>query len=176
MINLMDEQDQFSVNSQTLEQLLVSQFRLLQKLIEVTQKEKEALLSEKEALMSLTEEKEALLDQLGMVDDERRKVVGDLARELKIPGDFCSVKNLIPYLDIENRNRLSRIADGISTLVLQARELNEANQMLAHVKIDLIKATQSFLISLAQPEVCYRPAGTGPISREAPSWGVEIHA
>lgn len=164
------------MNYRNLEQLLVSQFRLLQKLIEVTQKEKNALLSEKDALMSLTEEKEALLDQLGMVDDERRKVVGDLARELKIPGDFCSVKNLIPHLKADDGNRLSRISDGISTLILQAKELNEANQMLAHVKIDLIKATQSFLIGLAQPEIGYRPAGTGPISRDAPSWGVEIRA
>jgi flagellar biosynthesis/type III secretory pathway chaperone len=172
----MAEQEKFSSNIRNLEQLLVSQFRLLQKLIELTQKERTALTSEGEAVMQLTEEKEVLLDQLGMVDDERRKVVGDLAMSLNIPGDFCTVRDLLAYLRPDDASRISRIADGISTLVIQARELNEANQMLAHVKIDLIKATQSFLIGLAQPEINYRPASAAPASREAPSWGVEIRA
>jgi flagellar biosynthesis/type III secretory pathway chaperone len=172
----MAEQDKFSLNTWNLEQLLVSQFRLLQKLIEMTQRERTALTSEGEAIMQLTEEKEVLLDQLGMVDDERRKIVGDMAMALNIPGDFCTVRDLILHLKPEDASRISRIADGISTLVIQARELNEANQMLAHVKIDLIKATQSFLIGLAQPEINYRPAGVAPVSRETPSWGVEIRA
>ncbi|MBE0699682.1 MAG: flagellar protein FlgN [Anaerolineaceae bacterium] len=172
----MAEQDKFSSYTWNLEQLLVSQFRLLQKLIEMTQKERTALASESEAVMQLTEEKEIVLDQLGMVDDERRKLVGDMAMALNISGDFCTVGDLILHLKAEDASRISRIADGISTLVIQARELNEANQMLAHVKIDLIKATQAFLIGLAQPEINYRPAGVAPASREAPSWGVEIRA
>ena len=172
----MAELDKFSSSIWNLEQLLVSQFRLLQKLIDLTQKERTALNSKSETIMQLTEEKEVLLDQLGMVDDERRKVVGDMAMALNIPGDFCTVKDLISHLQTDDSSRILRIADGISTLVIQARELNEANQMLAHVKIDLIKATQSFLIGLAQPEMNYRPAGAAPASREAPRWGVEIRA
>lgn len=172
----MDEQEKLSSNYRDLEQLLVSQFRLLQKLIEVTQKEKNAMLNHYELLMAVTEEKEVLLDQLGMVDDERRKVTSDMAVAFHIPGDYCTVKSLIPYLSAEEGGRLARIADGISTLVIQAKELNEANQILAHVKIDLAKATQAFLIGLAQPEINYQPAGTGPVSREAPRWGFEVRA
>jgi flagellar biosynthesis/type III secretory pathway chaperone len=172
----MAELDKFSTNIWNLEQLLVNQFRLLQKLIELTQKERTALSSENALIMQMTEEKEVLLDQLGMVDDERRKVVADIAMAFNISGDFCTVKDLISHLKPDDASRISRIADGISTLVLQAKELNEANQMVVHVKMDLIKATQSFLISLAQPEVTYRPASTPPASREAPSWGVEIRA
>jgi flagellar biosynthesis/type III secretory pathway chaperone len=172
----MTEQDKFSSDIWNLEQLMVSQFRLLQKLIEITQKERNALINDNQQVMQISEEKEILLDQLGMVDDERRKLVSDLAMELNIHGDYCTVRDLLPYLTPEASGRIFRIADGISTLVVQARELNESNQMLTHVKIDLVKATQAFLISLAQPEISYRPAGTTPISRDAPSWGVEIRA
>jgi hypothetical protein len=172
----MTEQNKFSSDIWNLEQLMVSQFRLLQKLIEITQKERNALINDNQLVMQMCEEKEILLDQLGMVDDERRKVVNDLAMQLNIAGDFCTVHDLLPHLNPEFGGRLFRIAEGISTLVIQAKELNEANQMLTHVKIDLVKATQSFLISLAQPEINYRPAGTVPISRNATSWGVEIRA
>jgi flagellar biosynthesis/type III secretory pathway chaperone len=172
----MVEQGDFSSKIWNLEQLLVNQFRLLQKLTEISQKEKAALVSNGKAVMQLSEEKEILLDQLGMVDDERRKLVNDMAVLLKIPGDFCTVREIIPHLNADAASRISRIADGISSLVVQARELNESNQMLVHVKLDLIKATQAFLISLAQPEINYRPAGTAPVSREIPSWGVEIRA
>lgn len=172
----MQEQDKFSSDILNLEKLLVQEFRLLQKLVEITQKERSVLLSGGEAVLQLTEDKEVLLDQLGILNDSRRKVTEDLAVALKITKDYCSVKELLPYLDQDTATRINRMAEGISNLVVQARELNMSNYTLANVKIDLLKATQAFLINLAQPEVDYRPSGTLPVSRETTSWGVERRA
>ena len=57
-----------------LEETLVSEFRLLQSLIEITQKESSALLKGSHSiLMPIVENKEAILDQLGALEDTRAK-------------------------------------------------------------------------------------------------------
>ncbi len=159
-----------------LEHLLVRQFRLLQNLMDTSRAEREAMLKNSPELSRLVEDKEVYLDQLGMLDDERRKTVQDMALMLKLPGDASTVRDLVPYLSQEEADRVQRLAEGITALVEQSRELNKSNQALAYVKIDLVKATQAFLVSLAQPDLDYRPAGSAPALREAINRGVECRA
>jgi len=170
--------DSSSFNSHllNLEHILVRQFRLLQKLIETSQAERDAMIQNSPALTRLIEDKEVALDQLGLLDDERRQTVQDMAVMLGLPAQACSIRDLQPYISGEDGDRVQRLAEGITALVEQSRELNCANQALAYVKIDLVKATQTFLINLAQPDIDYRPPGSLPIVREATSWGVECRA
>jgi flagellar biosynthesis/type III secretory pathway chaperone len=156
-----------------LEYLLVRQFRLLQNLIDESSKEKDALLNKGDELMQLVENKEVLLDQLGFVENDRRKAVQDIMLALGIQADTNSIKDVIPHLDEDTATRMGRLADGISSLVWKAREQNQLNQAIAHNRLDWLKAAQYLLVGIAQPETDYRPAARSPISRESPERGFE---
>jgi flagellar biosynthesis/type III secretory pathway chaperone len=174
----MVEHDKFSADLMELEHLLVRQFRALQELLETSQKERAFLLSNDEKLMRVVEDKEVLLDQLGLIEDSRRKVVQDLSQALKIQSDSVSVGSLLPFLKPDDANRIGRLAEGVITLAGQTRELNEENHALALVKLDWVKAAQSVFIGMLEPEVEYRPANSLPPSRES-GWGtasVEVRA
>ena len=175
----MVEHDKFSADLMELEHLLVREFRALQELLETSQKERTCLLSKDNKLMRVVEDKEVLLDQLGIMEDSRRKAVQDISLALKIQSDSSgSVGSLLPYLNAADANRIGRLAEGVVTLAGQTRELNEENHALALVKLDWLKAAQSVFIGMLDPEVDYRPANSFPASREA-GWGtasVEIRA
>jgi len=174
----MVEHDKFSADLMELEHLLVRQFRALQELLETSQKERSYLLNNDEKLMRMVEDKEVLLDQLGLIEDSRRKVVQDLSLALKVQSDSGSVGSLLPHLKPDEANRLGRLAEGIITLAGQTRELNEENHAMALVKLDWIKAVQSVFIGLLEPEADYRPANGLPASKEA-GWSgasVEVRA
>ncbi len=160
-----------------LENLLVKQFRTLQDLVVVTKKEREILpKNDMEALMCVVEEKEALLDQLGLLDDARRKTIQDLEYELGIQNESSTLEDIFPYLDQSQANRISRLRDGVTTLVAQARDLNYGNQALANSMVDWLHAAQKFMIDLAQPETNYHPPSRVPAFKNSSSWGVDHRA
>lgn len=161
-----------------LENLLVKQFRTLQDLVVVTKKEREILpKNDMEALMCVVEEKEALLDQLGLLDDARRKTIHDLELELGIQKADSTLEDILEHLDRSQATRITRLRDGVSTLVAQARDLNYGNQALATSMVEWIHAAQKFMIDLAQPDnVGYRPPAQVPAYQSGSSWGVEHRA
>ena len=160
-----------------LENLLVKQFRTLQDLISVTKKEREILpKNDMDALMCVVEEKEALLDQLGLLDDARRKTIHDLEVSMGIKTDSSSLGELLSHLDKNQAVRISRLQEGITTLVAQARDLNYGNQALAASMVDWLRAAQNFLIGLAQPDIGYRPQARVPVLEGGGSWGVDHRA
>jgi flagellar biosynthesis/type III secretory pathway chaperone len=170
----MEEQKRLSEKVSELELLLVRQFRLLQELIEKSHKERKAILNGEDILTRLVEDKEALLDQLNLVENERRKVVQEIMVALNIRVESSSVKELIPHLDPETGTRISRLSDGMNSLVWQARDLNHDNQLLANVRLDWVKSAQSMLIELAQPGEGYRPPASGKASLDSPGVGLEF--
>ncbi len=160
-----------------LENLMVKQFRTLQDLVVVTKKEREILpQNDTDALMCVVEEKEALLDQLGLLDDARRKTLHDIELELGIQNENSSLEAIFPYLDKTQATRISRLRDGVSTLVAQARDLNYGNQALASSMVDWLHAAQKFMIDAAQPEISYRPPHAMPALNNGASWGVDHRA
>jgi flagellar biosynthesis/type III secretory pathway chaperone len=173
---MMPESDKLSVSIHQLEYALIKQFRLMQDLIEATQKEKSALLTGETTLMRLVEDKEVLLDQLGMAENDRRKAVQDVMLLLGVRTESSSIKELVPFLDQEEATRINRLTEGVTSLVWQARELNQINQVMANNKLDWLRATQYFLIGASKQEADYRPPVSQPISRESPGRGVEVRA
>ena len=160
-----------------LENLLVKQFRTLQDLVVITKKEREILPNnDMDALMCVVEEKEALLDQLGLLEDARRKAIQDLEQALGIQSENTSLLEILPHLEKAQSLRFSRLHDGITTLVAQARDLNYGNQALAASMSDWLRAAQNFLISLAQPDTGYRQAVRVPVLEGGGSWGVDHRA
>jgi flagellar biosynthesis/type III secretory pathway chaperone len=173
---MMPEFDKMSVGIHQLEYALIKQFRLMQSLIEVTQKEKNALLTGETTLMRLVEDKEVLLDQLGMIENDRRTAVQDLMLLLGVRSESSSIKELVPFLDEEEATRIERLADGVTSLVWQARELNQINQVVANNKMDWLRATQYFLIGASKQDGDYRPPVSRPVSRESADFGIGIRA
>jgi hypothetical protein len=86
-----------------------------------------------------------------------------------------SIQALLPFFKPEDATRINNLSEGIYSLASQARELNHASQALAITKLDWVKATQLFLISIFQPESGYRSPKGGVHQEPATGLGVEFH-
>jgi flagellar biosynthesis/type III secretory pathway chaperone len=147
----------------SLENVLVQEFRTLQSLIAVT-KEERILFNKKDpdAIMKVVEQKESLLDQLGLMEEKRRMFTTGIASELAIKLKNSSLNELFSGLDYYDKDRLTRLNDGIAMLVQQARDLNYGNQALAKTALNWLESAQTFLINISQPVEGYRPPGANP--------------
>jgi flagellar biosynthesis/type III secretory pathway chaperone len=160
-----------------LEQTLVSQFRTLQKLLDVTRSERNNLLKDQtSALLTDVEEKEAILDQLSLLEDKRRMLVQETAMLLDLHSDETSVKELLPYLEPNASVSIGHLAEGISSLVVQVRDYSLGNQALANSRLDWLKSFQSFLVDMALPDPGYRPPGSPKQYMEPAMLGMEYRA
>jgi flagellar biosynthesis/type III secretory pathway chaperone len=147
----MDE-DKLTTNRLELEQTLVRQFRLLQEMLALSKKERDSLLNEPDFILKIVEDKEALLDRMSVMEDKCRKIVQELSLALDLHSEETSIQVLLPHFQREETSRIRNLSEGISSLASEVRELNRANQALALSKLEWLKATQAFLISIFQPE------------------------
>jgi flagellar biosynthesis/type III secretory pathway chaperone len=168
--------DHFSEYLIELEETLVEQFRQIQRLIELTMMERQALLENGNDLMNIVEEKEVLLDRLGVLEDNRRKAVQKLALERGIVSDETSIAELLPHLEANDARRVSRLAEGITSLAREARQLNDYNQALAVTRLDWLQAAQVFLVGVVQPEPAYAPPYKARPAGEAANLGMDYRA
>jgi hypothetical protein len=167
--------DQLTLTRIELEQVLIQQFKLLKDLITLTKWERSKLLTDPDAVLSIVEEKEAMLDKMTLMEDHCRRIVQELSLSLHMHSPETSIQALLQYFEPEDANRIRSLSDGISNLACQARELNRANQAIALTKLDWLKATQSFLLSIFLPESGYQKPGE-MIRRDAAGLGVEFRA
>jgi hypothetical protein len=170
----MTANDKFTADRLELEEVLVRQFRALQEMIALTKKERTYLLSEPDLIIQIVEDKEVLLDAMSLMEDKCRKIVQELCLDLSLRSENTSIRDLLPFLKPEDASRIKNLSEGITSLASQARELNRANQAIAYTKLEWLKATQEFLISIFQPDTGYRSPKGGPLNREAAGMGLEI--
>jgi flagellar biosynthesis/type III secretory pathway chaperone len=160
-----------------LEDTLVCEFRLLQSLVDVTQRESSALLKGSHSvLMPILEDKETILDQIGVQEAAREKVVQQLGALMGVDSSHVTVKALLPYLEKEQAERLRRLCDGIVVLSEQQRGLNLNVTTLAQSWIDMIHSTQAYLLSFFQTPANYQPPGATYNTQAAPVWATERRA
>lgn len=168
--------DPFPSDRFELEKVLVQQFKLLKEVIAITQRERTSLLNEPEFLLQMVEDKEALLDQIGLMEDHCRQTVQEISLLLELHSEKTSIYDLLPFFQPEDARRIRTLTEGISNLAVQARELNRANQAIALTRLEWLKATQTFLISLLQPEAGYRSPRAGTARQDIAGLGVEFQA
>jgi hypothetical protein len=168
------DDDKFTADRLELEQVLVRQFRLLQEMLSLSKKERASLLNEPDLVLNIVEDKEALLDSMSLMEDNCRKIVQELSLELDLHSTETSIQALLQYFKPEDASRIRNLSEGISSLASQARELNHANQALALSKLEWLKATQAFLISIFQPDSGYSATKSGAKHQEATGLGVEF--
>lgn len=168
--------DQFTSARFKLEQVLVRQFKLLKDIVTLTKKERVSLLNDPDSVLGVVEDKEALLDAMTLLEDQCRKIVQELSLLLRLHSEDTSIQELLPFFKPEDARLIKNLSEGISSLASQARELNRANQAIALTKLEWLKATQSFLISIFQPESGYQSPKVGSPRRDATGLGVEFRA
>ena len=160
-----------------LEDTLVSEFRVLQSLIHITQKESSALLKGNHSiLMPVLEDKEALLDQLNGLEEAREKICNALGDALGVNGKPTSIRSLLPFVEKEQAGRFQRLCDGIVALGSQQKELNLNVNTLAQTWIDMIHSTQAYLLSFYQAPATYQPPGIRGNSHIVPVYATEHRA
>jgi hypothetical protein len=169
------EDDKLTIKRFELEQILVQQFRILQELIVLSKKERSSLLSEPDLILQIVEDKEVLLDKMSLMEDKCRQIIQELSILLEIHLEVTSIQALLPFFKPEDARRINNLSEGIYSLANQARELNHASQALALTKLDWVKATQLFLISIFQPESGYRSPNGAAHQEPAAGMGVEFH-
>lgn len=167
--------DKFTSDRLELEQTLVRQFKLLKDVVAITRKERASLLNEPDHILHTVEDKEALLDQMSLMEDRCRKTVQEISLLLEIHSERTSIYDLLPFFKTEDARRIRNLSEGISKLAIEARELNRANQAIALTKLEWLKATQAFLISMFQPEPGYRSPKGGTSRQDIAGLGVEYH-
>lgn len=167
--------DSFTTQKVELEQLLVRQFKLLKQIVVLTKQERSSLLNEPDLVLRDVEEKEALLDQMSLMEDQCRQTVQEISLLLELHSEKTSIFDLLPYLQPDDARRIRNLSEGISNLAVQARELNRANQAIALTKLEWLKATQTFLIGMLQPEAGYRSPMGGSSHQDRTGMGVEFH-
>jgi flagellar biosynthesis/type III secretory pathway chaperone len=170
----MTANNEFTAERQELEEVLVRQFRAMQEMIALTKKERTCLLNNPDSVIQVVEDKEVLLDSMSLMEDKCRKIVQELSLAMALHSDKTSIRDLLPFFKPEDAGRIKNLSEGIISLASQARELNRANQAIAYTKLEWLKATQEFLISIFQPETGYRSHKGGATNREAAGLGVEI--
>lgn len=169
--------DEFTKNRFELEQVLVVLFRSLQELLILSKRERVSLLNEPDQILQIVEDKEVLLDKISVLEDKCRQIVQELSLTLNLRHEDTSIQSLLPFFKPEEASRIKNLSDGIHSLASQARDLNHASQAIAITKLDWLKATQSFLIGMFQPEAGYRSPRDGMKHQEpVAGLGVEIRA
>ncbi len=161
-----------------LEDYLVQEFRLMQNLIELTRQERTFFpTGNADDLMKVVEKKESVLDQLSLLEEKRRTVVQELGMELGIQLESYSLSEILPWIDSSTAGRLSRLSDGITMLVGQARDLNYGNRAMATTAIDWIESTKAFIFGFYQKQMTYSPPGSSaPSVEQTTAWAVERKA
>ena len=169
--------DELEVKLQDLEGILVKQFRMLQKLAEITKDERQSLVKdETDTILLNVEAKEAVLDQLSLIEDSRRMIMREIVIMLNLHTDSISVNDLLPNLNPSAAIPIRRLSEGISSLVVQARDLTYGNQALANSRLDWLRSLQSFLVAASFPETGYSHLSGVKRPEEPAVTGLEFRA
>jgi flagellar biosynthesis/type III secretory pathway chaperone len=147
----------------SLEDVLVREFRTLQNLVAVTNQERQALSkNDSPTLMPLVEQKEALLDSLSLLEETRRVLTEDIGLIVGTGPSSTGIGAILPNLEPHTSKRISRLSEGISALVSEARDLNQGNRALAISTLTWLDSAQTFLLSFFSTTDTYTPPGLKP--------------
>jgi flagellar biosynthesis/type III secretory pathway chaperone len=154
-------------STQNLERILVEELRAYQALDGLTRDEQKAIAAGNiRRLSEITDEKEALLDELSRLDESRRSLLGRIAVAAGLPASRATLAALLPSFPPESSARLTRLSQGLAALAQEIRNLTHGNQALAHFALERADALQIFLLNLHQASAGYRPPNHLPPSQE----------
>ncbi|MGB9586293.1 MAG: flagellar protein FlgN [Anaerolineales bacterium] len=158
----------------TLEDLLVQEFRTCQTIHQLTKDERVAISkNDINSLTSIVEQKEVMLDELGQIEDRRRMVVQNLGNEIGLPNPSPSILDISKHLANDIGNRLNRLREGISALADEIKILSNGNRSLAMIALERIDALQSLILDTIQPALVYDYPGSPSKSNKDAVWDID---
>jgi|GEM_PF-4751731 len=151
-----------------IEELLVRQFRRLQKLLTLTKAAREALLAaDPDRLLDLTEQMSKLLheldDVLGRQDASLEQILG----AEPVQADHSIMQAMLSEIEPQRRGRLERLRRGSLILAEEIRGLNRGNCALVKSGKVHLDALADFFLQCMQPEFTYQPLTSPPPGKRA---------
>ena len=157
-----------------LEDLLVREFRICQSLHSLTKEERLALSSVNVATLStIVEQKEALLDDLGQIEDNRRMIAQNLATIYGIQSSTPTIAEIARAINSEIGARMNHIREGILALADEIRVITSGNRMLAMTALERSDAVQSFMLDMYKPALVYQHPGMPKKNDCVATWDVD---
>jgi len=143
--------------STRLEDILVAEFRAYGELVACSRQER-AFLTQADVtpLTTLLEQKERIVDELNQLERRRQVTLREWAGN---PAQPLTLADLLPLLDPDLAERVSRLREGILVMVERERELARGNRLLASAALERTEAMRTFLVNLSAPLEGYRPPG-----------------
>ena len=138
----------------SLEQQMVKEFRVLQRLVEITKEERTALDDPFVSnLMSIVEEKESTIDELVRLEDAFRMCVDQCAQDLEISSPDVKLEHLLPHFDSSTVAKFDQLQNGIMMMLAELKSQTAKNMALANIGLERSQSLQSFLIDLLNNNV-----------------------
>lgn len=159
-----------------LEAVIVNQFRISQSLLEIVQNERQALVkSDIDYLTKLVEEKEFLLDEMGQCENTRKGICENIASINGFP-ESTKMSDLLEKFQAVTVDRIKCLHEGIVTVQIKIKEINQGNESLANINIERLDSLQGFLLSLFTPSSYYQPSGKPSGEQPSATYGVHKSA
>ncbi len=158
----------------TLEDLLVQEFRTCQTIHQLTKEERSAIAkNDLNTLSSIVEQKEVMLDELGQIEDRRRMTVQNLGNEVGLKTSSPTIAEISQCLASDIGYRINRLREGIAALADDIKIMNSGNRALAVIALERIDALQSIILDTVQPSLIYDYPGSRSKSNQDAVWDLE---
>ena len=129
-------------------------------MLTVTEKEgKAAVRSELNALINVGEEKENILVKLRLLEEQRIRMVKEVAEALGCPPRDITLTMISQMVDEPFAGRLSQAGTDLSTLLNTLKEANHRNKQLFEHSLELLRGSFNLLSELTHSGMVYYRTG-----------------
>ena len=103
--------------------------------------------------------KEALLNRLQELEDQRVRQTDQFAAALDLPPTTVTVSRLVHHLPPAEAGRLKACSDRLTATLAQVGNLNGANKALIGASLEFVEGSLQVLQTLRRPTSIYHPNG-----------------
>jgi flagellar biosynthesis/type III secretory pathway chaperone len=125
----------------------------------IDQESKSAVRSDLNALTKAGEEKENILVKLRLIEEQRIRLVGEMADALGCPPRDFTVTMMSQLVDEPLAGRLSQAGTDLSTVLNTVKDANQRNKQLFVHSLELLRGSFNLLGELTQSDMVYYRTG-----------------
>jgi flagellar biosynthesis/type III secretory pathway chaperone len=129
-------------------------------MLRVVDKESSATVrSDLVALTTAREEKEGILVQLELIEDQRRRVVNEIADALGYSPEDCTITKISQLMGEPFGGRLSQAGAELLTVLNTVKAANHRNKLLFEHSRELLRGSFNILSGLTRSDTVYYRSG-----------------
>ena len=125
----------------------------------IDKESKAAVRSDVIALTTAGEEKENILAKLGLIEDQRRRVVNEIADALGYPPREFTLTMMSQLVGEPLAGRLSQAGTDLSTVLNTVKDANDRNKQLFEHSRELLRGSFNLLSELTRSDMVYYRTG-----------------